>query len=352
MNPGNPAARLFFGAIASLMAAAGSAAAQSEKPLNVCATVPSLGGIAREVGGGEVSVTVFAKGSENPHFVDARPSFVKTLSTADVFLQQGMELEAGWAPVLLQQCRRAQVQPGAPGFLDVSSVVERLEVPTGPVDRSMGDVHPAGNPHYMTDPLNGIAVARLIRDRLSQLRPSAKAGFEGRCAEFERKVCAALVGEKLASQYPTDTVTKLARLAETGKLKEFLEKQGRLGELGGWLGALLPYAGTRAVSDHNSWVYFGRRFGIELVGYLEPKPGITPTTAHLGEIVKTVQERGVRLVIVSPGFDRRSGEFVASRTSARLLELAHEVGAEAGADSYVDMIDFDVEQILSALQQS
>ena len=336
-----------------LLAAAGVAAsAQSETgKLNVCATVPSLGDIVREVGGDQVVVTTFAKGTENAHFLDARPSFVKTLSTADLFIQQGMDLESGWAPVILQQCRRLQVQPGSPGFLDVSKVVERLEVPTSPVDRSFGDVHPFGNPHFMTDPLNGIAVARAIRDKLAELRPAARPAFESRCNAFEQKVCTALVGEKLSGQFSVDTIMKLARLNESGRLEAFLEQQGKSADLGGWLGAMLPFVGTKAISDHDQWVYFGHRFGIEFVGHLEPKPGISPTSSHLGELVRIVPERGVKLVITSPGFDPRSGEFVASKTGAKLLVLAHEVGAVEAARSYVEMIDYDVKQVVSALQQ-
>jgi len=347
-----PPSRRALVAPAGLLVALGTAAAQEERPLNVCASVPSLGSIAGEVGGDRVSVTTFAKGGENPHFLDARPSFVKLLSTADLYLQQGMDLEAGWAPLLLRQCRRAQVQPGAPGFLDLSGVVEAREIPQGPVDRSHGDVHPLGNPHYMTDPLHGIAVARAIRDRLRELDPAKASGFDRRCAAFERTVCAALAGEKLAAEFPTDTIVKLARLHETGELGRFLERQGRLGDLGGWLAAMLPHRGIRAITDHSQWVYFGRRFGLELVGCLEPKPGIAPTTSHLGELVRDAPRQGVRLVITSPGFDPRSAEFVASRTGTRLLVLAPEVGAIEGVDTYVKMIDYDVRQVVSALQDA
>lgn len=349
------AAHVFLIAAAAAGAATGrgdDARLPAAEPLVVCCTVRSLGSIAEEIGGDACSVTSFAKGAENPHFIDARPSFVKTLSGADLFIEQGLELEVGWAPVILQQARNSKVLPGAPGFLDAATVIAPMELPTGPIDRSMGDVHQAGNPHYMTDPLNGLVVARLIRDRLSELRPDAKAGFDSRCAAFEKKLCTALVGAKLANQYPTETIEKLARLNETGKLKEFLEKQNRLGDLGGWLGAMLPYAGTKAISDHNQWVYFARRFGLEMAGYLEPKPGITPTTSHLGELVKLIPEQHVKIVFASPGFDPKSGEFVANKTGIKFLVLAHEVGALDEANSYIAMIDYDVKQIVAALGKS
>ncbi len=361
MNDFIPSFRSIAGAVLIALAAGllvPRPSAQGEEPpppkgrLIVCCTVRSLGSIAEEIGGDACEVTSFAKGAENPHFIDARPSFVKTLAGADLFVQQGLELELGWAPVILQQSRNANVQPGAPGFLDASTAITPLEKPTGTVDRSMGDVHQAGNPHYMTDPVNGILVARAIRDKLAELRPAEKDGFAQRCAAFEKKVCVALVGEKLAGQYPTDTVIKLAQLNEGGKLQAFLEKQGKLADLGGWLGAMLPFAGTKAISDHNQWVYFARRFDLDMVGYLEPKPGITPTTSHLGELVKLIPAQGVRVVFASPGFDPKSGEFVASKTGIHFLVLAHEVGALDAATSYVAMLDYDVKQIAAALQKS
>jgi ABC-type Zn uptake system ZnuABC Zn-binding protein ZnuA len=344
--------RRFIGAASMLAAAALPAAAWSSEKLNVCCTVRSLASIAEEIGGDQCVVTSFAKGSENPHYIDARPSMVKTLSSADVFVQQGLELEVGWAPVILQQARNSKVLPGAPGFVDAAAVIAPIERPTGPVDRSMGDVHPAGNPHFMTDPWNGILVARLLRDKFSELRPAAKDGFAARCAAFEKKICTKLVGDKLADQYPTETIGKLAELNETGKLKGFLEKQGKLADLGGWLGMMLPYSGTKVISDHNLWIYFARRFGLEMAGYLEPKPGITPTTSHLGELVKLIPEQHVKIVFASPGFDPKSGEFVANKTGIKFLVLAHEVGAVDEAGSYVDMIDYDVKQIVAALGKS
>ena len=132
-----------------------SVSAQQE-PLRVAATVSELGSLAREMGGEHVTVVVFAKGTEDAHFVEAKPSFIKELSQADVYIQAGMDLEAGWAPVLLQNARNSKILPGAPGYIDASTVITPLDVPTGPIDRSMGDVHPAGNPHYLTDPLNGL----------------------------------------------------------------------------------------------------------------------------------------------------------------------------------------------------
>lgn len=158
-----------------------NALAQSDvRPLPVAATVPELGSLVREVGGDLVAVTVFAKGMEDPHFVEAKPIFIKMLSQADLFIQIGMENEAGWAPVLLQNARNSRILPGARRFLDASTAIVPLDVPTGPVDCSLGDVHAAGNPHYLLDPVNGLKAARLIRDRLIELRPDKRHAFEQR----------------------------------------------------------------------------------------------------------------------------------------------------------------------------
>jgi ABC-type Zn uptake system ZnuABC Zn-binding protein ZnuA len=316
-------------------------------PLKVVATVPELGSLVKEIGGDQVAVTVFARGQENPHFVDAKPSFIKDLSEADLFLQLGMELETGWVPVLLKNAANGKVLPGSRGFLDASTAIQPMEVPTGVLDRSMGDVHPQGNPHYLTDPLNGLKVAALIRDRLSELRPSQKEEFQKRYETFRQKMGVAMVGEPLARKY---TFEKLATLYEHGKLQAFLQQQGDERALGGWLGTLQPYHGAKAVADHNLWPYFSRRFGIVIVGFLEPKPGISPTTRHLDDLIKKMQAEQVKLVLASPFFNRQQIQFVASHSGAKVVDMAHQVGARPGTGSYLSMIDYNVKQVAGALK--
>lgn len=280
------------------------------EPLRVCATVPDLGDLVRRVGGDEVSVTVFAKGTDDPHFLDAKPGFIRDLSRADLYVEVGLELEVGWAPVLLQNARNARVLPGQPGHLDASAAIAPLEVPTGQVDRSMGDVHASGNPHYLVDPECGRAVARLVRDRLVVLRPEAADGFRQRYDAFEQ---------------------------------ELREAEGR------WRGALEKAQGTSVVVDHNMWPYFARRYGLDVVAYLEPKPGLPPTTRHLADVVQTMKQRQVGLVLASPYFDTRHADFVARATGARIVPLAHQVGARPGVDTYLDLINYNVEQLRAAL---
>ena len=318
---------------------------QGLKPIQVCATVPDLGNLALEIGGDQVKITVFAKSQEDPHFVEAKPSFIKALSQADLFLQIGMELEIGYAPVLLQNARNSRVLVGAPGYVDCSKVITPMEIPTGPVDRSMGDVHPLGNPHYMTDPLNGLRAARLIRDRLIELRPEKKSFFEERYSTLYRKIGDALAGNKLAGRYDFE---KLALLYEEGKIEPFLKEQKVEGSLGGWLGMMLPYRGSKVVADHNRWPYFARRFGILVVGFLEPKPGISPTTKHLQELIGMMKAEGVKVILASPYFDIRHAQFVSKNTGAKIVPMAHQVGSRPGTEDYLKMIDYNVRQLVTA----
>ncbi|MBZ0271609.1 metal ABC transporter substrate-binding protein [bacterium] len=321
------------------------AAALAESPLLVCATIPDLGDLARQVGGDQVAVTVFAKGTDDAHFVDAKPSFIKELSRADLFIQNGLDLEIGWAPALINNARNAAVLPGGKGYLDASKAVTPMEVRTTPTDRSMGDVHPMGNSHYLMDPLNGVKVAALIRDRLSELRPAKRAYFAERFEQFRKTVGEALVGPELAARYDFE---KLAALAETGRLDDFLAGQKEAGPLSGWLGATQPLFGAKAVSDHNLWPYFARRFGIQVVDFMEPKPGISPTTKHLQEVIANMKSQGVRLVIAAAYYDPRHAEFVARNTGARIVTMAHMVGALDGTSDYVAMIDANVRQLVGA----
>jgi ABC-type Zn uptake system ZnuABC Zn-binding protein ZnuA len=324
----------------------GGGALAAPAPLQACATVPELGSLVQDVGGDLVTVTVFAKGTEDPHFVEPKPSFIKALSLCDLYLQTGLDSEIGWAPVLLRNARNGAVLPGGRGFLDASRAITPLEVPTGPVDRSMGDVHPMGNPHYLLDPVNGLKVARLIRDKLIELRPEGRAYFEHRHDVFRRRLEAALIGERLATKYDAE---KLALLFERGRLRAFLRDQGEESLLGGWLGQMLPHQGAKLVSDHNTWPYFTRRFGLHVIGQMEPKPGIPPTTSHLRALVERMRAEGVKAIVTVPYYDPRHARFVSQHTGATVASLAHQVGARADTDDYVRMLDYNVRQLAAAL---
>jgi ABC-type Zn uptake system ZnuABC Zn-binding protein ZnuA len=210
----------------------------------------------------------------------------------------------------------------------------------------MGDVHALGNPHYLLDPLNGIRVAAVIAGRLGAERPERKTEFAARLDAFRTRIHAALVGETLAKKYDAE---KLATLFERGKLEEFLRSQGDEAALGGWLGLMAGREGTPAVADHNLWPYFARRFGLHIEGYLEPKPGVAPTTAHLRALIEKMKAGGVRLILTSPYFDARHAEFVAQQTGAAIVRLAHMPGARPLTDDYIAMCDFNVRAVAAAL---
>jgi ABC-type Zn uptake system ZnuABC Zn-binding protein ZnuA len=320
--------------VLSLLLCATSASA---RPLRVVTSVPDLADLAARVGGEEVEVSALVRGPQDPHFIDPRPTFVTRLHDADMYVEMGLQLEIGWSPVLLQSARNPKIRPGAEGYVDASRAIVPLEVPTGIVDRSQGDVHVGGNPHYLSDPLNGVRVARLLAERLAALRPAGAATFGANAAAFEREVLARLVGpERLARSEPPELVAAL----ETGRLD---------GAVGGWLGMLAGARGQTAVQDHRLWPYFAKRFGLELVAQLEPIPGIAPTTAHLTEVVALVKARGVRLLIASPYFDPRHARTVAERTGIPVVTLAHQTGALPGADDYLSTVDRNVRAVAEAL---
>lgn len=264
-----------------------------------------------------------------------------------MFVQVGMELETGYAPVLIKGANNARILPGAKGWVEVAEVITPLEVPTGTVDRSMGDVHPFGNPHFLLDPLDGLKVARLLAERLSALRPGKKAYFDENLAAFQKKIGVLLVGEKLAAKYDFE---KLALLYERGGLGAFLKEQGEEKLLGGWLGQLLPHYGAKAVGDHNLWPYFAQRFGIRLVGYLEPKPGVQPSTKYLAEMVNTMKAENVTLLLRSPYFDEKHSRFVADKSGAKVVVMAHQVGCVEGANDYLAMVQYNVLRLAAALE--
>lgn len=314
--------------------------------IRVFATTTDLGDLIRQIGADRVSVVVMVPGREDTHFAEARPSFIKELSQADLFVQVGLELEVGYVPLLLDNARNGRVLPGGRGFLDASRAIVPLDVPSGTVDRSMGDVHPRGSPHYLLDPVRGFEVARLIAARLTELRPADADFFRARLEDFRSRLATAMVGAALAAKYDA---FKLAQLAEQGGLETFLNQQGDRSALGGWYAAMLPLAGSKVVGDHAVWTYFARRFGLVIVAHLEPKPGIPPTTTHLRQVVDLMKADHIRAVLASPYYDPRHAAFVAEATGAKVVELAHQTGGRDGTGDYIAMIDYDVRATAAAL---
>ena len=287
-------------------------ASRAAAVVNVVATTEDLASLAREVGGDRVKVDALARGYQDPHFVEAKPSFVFILNKADLLLAVGRELELGWLPPLVLQSRNAKIQPGAAGYLDASLTARILEVPTGPVTRAMGDVHPQGYPHSWLDPANGRRIAQAVQARLSQVSPADAAYFAQRYADFDR------------------------RLAEAEKR---------------WDAAMLPYRGTRVVTYHRSWPNFCERFGLDVIGYVEPKPGIPPSPAHTIQLMATMKREGVKLLLVEPYFDEKTPNSIGRETGVPVLVLPPSVGGEKQITDYIALFDHAVGAVVDALRK-
>ena len=278
--------------------------------VKVVTTTEDLAALAREVAGDSAEVTSIARGYQDPHFVEAKPSYLLKLKKAQLFIQVGLELETGWAPALLTSARNPGILPGRPGFMNAAEGCEILEKSAGGVDRSLGDVHPLGNPHYWLNPENGRVIARAAARRLSAIDPENSGKYKANLESFE------------------------ARLSE--KEKE-------------WDASAAAFKGVKVVTYHNSWPSFARRFGLEVVDFVEPKPGIPPSPAHIHSLIGRIKAEGVRLLIVEPYFDQKLPEKVAARSGARLVILPPSVGGEEGIKTYTGLFDRQFELLKSAL---
>lgn len=320
---------------------------RAEPPLQVVATLPDMGCLVRAIGAERVQLRVLARPSEDPHYVNPRPGFVKALHDADLYAENGLELEAAWAPVLVQRARNPRIQPGKPGhFVGSDAIVPRGAHRHG-LDRRSGDVHAAGNPHYLLDPLNGLAVAKALSTRLGQLRPHDAAYFQHQYAQFAQALSERLLGP-LASHYAPEQVHELADAQAQGRLSGILMERGQFHSLGGWLGDLRPYAGRPLVDDHDMWIYLTARFRWPVIGHMEPLPGILPTPRHLESLVAQMKAEQVRVIITAQYYDPRHADFVANASGARVARLAHLPGAAPGTDTYLDWMDHNLKSLRDA----
>jgi zinc/manganese transport system substrate-binding protein len=298
--------------VAALVLALGLAApATASAKVNVVSTLQDFASIASSVGGDRVDAFSLAKGYQDPHFVDAKPSFIVRLSRADLLIVAGLELEIGYLPPLVDQSRNDKIHPGNAGYLDASTGCEVLQRPAGQVTRAMGDVHPYGNPHYWTEPENGRIIARAIARKLSEIDPAGKAAYEKGLADFE------------------------ARLTE--KEKE-------------WDGKMAPYAGTKVVTFHDSWPNFAKHFKLVVAGHVEPKPGIPPTPSHTLEIINLIQSQKIPVIIVEPYFDSKTPKSIAEKTGAVVLTFYPSVGGTPDIKDYFSLFDKDVDTFVAAMK--
>jgi zinc/manganese transport system substrate-binding protein len=280
-------------------------------PLRVVTSTEDLAAIVREIGGDRVTVESVAKGYQDPHFVEAKPSFILKLNKADLLIVVGRELEVAWLPPLITQSRNAKIQLGSPGYLDASQNVKILDIPTGQITRAMGDVHPQGNPHYWLDPANGRLIAKNIQSRLSQLAPADAPYFAQRAAEFDKKLSEA-------------------------------EKR--------WKAALAPIKGTKIVTYHRSWSNFADAFGLDVVGYVEPKPGIPPSPSHTLNLIQEMKRQNIKIILVEPYFDLKTPNSISRETGAKVLVMPPSVGGVKGTEDYFSLFDYDVKLLTDAIR--
>ena len=318
------------------------AAMAAPKPLRIVTTTSDLASIAQAVAGDAAVVISIATGRQDPHFLQAKPSYIMRARRAQLWIRVGMELEIGWETPILDGARNPKIREGASGHLDASCDVVRLGVPTQRVTRAMGDVHPSGNPHYWLDPLNGRIVAQTICNRLCELAPPQADVFRRNLTGFLVELDRRMFGRDLVAQVGGN---RLWALLLDGKLDADLDARGLSGKVGGWHGALRPHRGKRIVTYHRSWNYFTNRFGIEIAAELEPKPGIPPSARHLASVMGTVKSQGVKVLLIEPFYSRRSADLVARKTGAKVVVCANSTGGQKEAEDYLSMLDQIVQRL-------
>jgi zinc/manganese transport system substrate-binding protein len=296
-------------AVFALLALVSLGSAAEAAKLRVVSSLQDFASLAQSIGGDRVETFALAKGYQDPHFVDAKPSFVLQLSRADLLIVAGLELEIGYLPPLIDQSRNDKIHPGNPGYLDASVGCDILQRPTTQVTRAMGDVHPYGNPHYWTDPQNGRVVARAIAARLSQLDAAGAATYQKNLAAFESRL--------------------------TQKEAE-------------WKAKMAPFAGTRIVTFHDSWPNFAKAFKLNVVGHVEPKPGIPPSPTHTLEIVNLIQAQKVPVILVEPYFDKKTPNYIAGKTGAAVVTFYPSVGGIPAITDYFSLFDTNINAFVAA----
>ena len=288
-----------------------SAPAACAKKLNVVTATTDLAALAEEVGGDKVNIDSIAKGYQDPHFVEAKPSFLLKLRQADLLIVVGLQLEIGWLPPLITQSGNGRIQVGANGYLDASQFAAILEIPQGTITRAMGDVHPLGNPHYWLDPDNGRRVAKGIAQKLGELDPGDAAYFQQRDQDFEK------------------------RLAEADKK---------------WLLEMAPYKGRKVVTYHNSLPNFAKYFGLQVVGFVEPRPGIPPTPSHTIDVINMMKRDHVKIIMVEPYFDLKTPNAIARETGGTVVQYMPSVGGVKEITNYFQLFDYDIALLTKAFQ--
>jgi len=289
-------------AAAALFAALPAAAA-----INVFACEPEWASLTTEIAGDKAQVYAATTASQDVHHIEARPSLIARIRSADLLVCSGAELEVGWLPVLLTQSGNARIQPGAPGYLEASQYVRRLEIPKV-IDRSLGDIHPGGNPHIHTDPRNIAKVAGVLTERLAQIDAANAQTYRVRGKDFLERWRAAIQR---------------------------------------WEARAAPLKGMPIVVHHKEWTYLENWLGLRELGTLEPKPGVPPTPGHLAELVAALQRDPARAVIYAPYNDPSAARFLSQRAGIPAVALPYTVGGSAKAKDLFGLFDDTLDKLLA-----
>ena len=316
--------------------------------LRIVTSLTTYATIAREVVGERAEVTSIARGDENPHFVQPRPSYVLDLKRANMFITTGLDLEL-WVPTLLDKAGNAKIREGTPGYVTAYGGIDLLDVPAS-VSRSGGDIHAFGNPHLWTDPVNGIIIADNIRSAVRRLDPSGAAEYDRRYADFRTRVLTAYVGEELLGLLGEDVVFDLVR---KHTLWDFLGTQQFQGHpltdrAGGWLRDAAAFRGKRMVCYHKEWDYFSRAFGIPCIDYIEPKPGIPPSPRHVSDVITLMRDQNIHVLFSTNYYDANQVRSVATKTGAVAVMVPSNTEGAADTDTYIDLVSLWVRQLRAA----
>jgi ABC-type Zn uptake system ZnuABC Zn-binding protein ZnuA len=336
------------------LAQSGERRAASDK-VKIVATLPDYAWVAEQIGGEHVDVHSIARGNQDAHFVRPRPSYTVLLRNADLFISTGLDLEL-WVPTLLDAAGNPRVLEGAPGYVAAWPGIEMLDVPTT-LSRSEGDVHIYGNPHIHTDPLNMVSIARNVLAGLKKVDAARGEVYEANEKALEERLYRRLFGDELVDLLGGET---LARLAKAGKLHSFLEgKEYPRGSghtlaerMGGWLKQAEPLRGRKIIGYHKNWIYFTTRFGLDVVGHVEPKPGIPPTPRHVEKIIDLIRNEKIRVILTANYFDPAKPEVIADRTGARVVIVPMGSGGEAGVDDYEALVSAWIERLVRAFEET
>jgi len=321
------------------------------EPLTVCVSSTDVKTIVEAVGGDAVEVTGFVKGTDDPHVIAPTRRMIEALARADLLVIVGNGLEEAWLPAMVSQAGRDDLMDAGNLRLDLS---ENLRTIVGEAGRGVpGSFHPEDNPHFLVDGVEGVKAAGAVAAKLSELSPERSDTFDENFRGFARAVMAAMLGDAIAAKHGPDDFEELAIAVERNELAEHLAAHGgEAVELGGQLAALEAFRDTPVVGDHDLWPYFARRYGVRVIGYLEPEPGVPPTAPHLQRVIGQMSERGARVILTVPYFDPRHARFVADATSAVIAPMANNPGSRPGAEGYVAMLDYNARVLREALEEA